>query len=313
MMLTQFHPQALLDIARLHQHRLRLIVIILLSLYLIAFAAKLTWRIIPEPKQSSTATQGRNSSSTATASQRGVDVNQIQRLALFGNAAAKPEDAAKLAVKDAPETRLNLTLTGAVTSSEANGGAAIIENKGRQNTYGIGEKIEGTNATLEQVQFDRVIIKNSGRHETLMLDGIDFNKDKSKPKTATVRQPSRRSSNEPRRARVRKVNEQAAEQLRDKPGSFTDFFSISPYSEDGKIVGYNVKPGKKPDLFESAGLNNGDIVVQINGLDVTDPQQATEAMGTLRSAQSIELTVTRDGEYMTLYLDMPEPDSGETN
>jgi len=29
-------------------------------------------------------------------------------------------------------------------------------------------------------------------------------------------------------------------------------------------------------------------------------------MGELRTAQSIELTVTREGEYITLYLDMPE-------
>ena len=72
------------------------------------------------------------------------------------------------------------------------------------------------------------------------------------------------------------------------------------------MAGYKVKPGKNPSLFESVGLQNGDIVIQINGLDLTDPAQAREAMGELRTAQSIELTVTREGEYITLYLDMPE-------
>ena len=72
------------------------------------------------------------------------------------------------------------------------------------------------------------------------------------------------------------------------------------------MIGYRVKPGKDASLFESVGLINDDVVIQINGLDLTDPAQARDAMGELRDAQSIELTVTRDGEYITLYLDMPE-------
>ena len=40
---------------------------------------------------------------------------------------------------------------------------------------------------------------------------------------------------------------------------------------------------------------------------MTDTQQSKEAMNDLRQAETIELTLTRDGEYITIYLEMPEP------
>lgn len=309
MTLSNVNPQQLYHFASQHQHQLRWLVIVVLSIYLIAFGAKLTWQIIPEPEQAKTATFKSGSQLNVTSVQRGGDIAQIQRLNLFGDAKAKPQKVAETVITEAPETRLNLTLTGVVASSNVSEGAAIIENRGKQATYGIGEKIEGTNATLDQVQNDRVIIKNAGRHETLMLDGLDYKKT-SQANAQVTRKPV-----EPSTTTTRQLSDEAleaTEQLRQKPGNFTDYISITPYSEEGQLVGYKVTAGKNPALFESAGLQAGDIIIQINGLDLTDRQQAMEAMGALRSAQSIELTVTRDGNYMTLYLDMPEPEQDDS-
>ena len=50
----------------------------------------------------------------------------------------------------------------------------MIANRGTQATYGINEEIEGTRAKLKAVLIDRVIIDNSGRDETLMLEGIEY-------------------------------------------------------------------------------------------------------------------------------------------
>ena len=58
---------------------------------------------------------------------------------------------------------------------------------------------------------------------------------------------------------------------------------------------------------KSAGLKAGDIVSQINGLDLTDIRQSQNALSELRTAQTIELTLIRDGSLTTLYLDLPEP------
>ncbi len=298
------NPQSLVVYLGQHQKQLHTIVVVLLSLYLIAFAAKLVWRIIPEPQLSATPTVSRAPVISSSSGKSGVNIAKIQQLNLFGNAAAKPAEPVA-EVTDAPETRLNLTLTGVVASSEQDAGTAIIENRGSQAVYGLGEKIEGTNATLQKVYNDRVIIKNGVRNETLMLDGIDYDEANRRREMQARNRPEPEELEED----TVELSEEALEAtaaLRERPASFTDFISISPKTEEGQLIGYQVSPGKEPELFKSAGLQAGDVITQINGLDLTDLQQSQEALSELRNAQNIELTIIRDGSLTTLYLDLPE-------
>ncbi|CAA0366954.1 MULTISPECIES: type II secretion system protein GspC [Alteromonas] len=298
------NPQSLVVYLNQHQKQLHTIVVVLLSLYLIAFAAKLVWRIIPEPQLSATPTVSRAPVISSPSGQNGVNIAKIQQLNLFGNAAAKPAEPVA-EVTDAPETRLNLTLTGVVASSEQEAGTAIIENRGSQAVYGLGEKIEGTNATLQKVYNDRVIIKNGVRNETLMLDGIDYDEANRRREMQARNRPEPEELEED----TVELSDEALEAtaaLRERPANFTDFISISPKTEEGQLIGYQVSPGKEPELFKSAGLQAGDVITQINGLDLTDLQQSQEALSELRNAQTIELTIIRDGSLTTLYLDLPE-------
>ena len=298
------NPHSLVVYLNQHQKQLHTIVVVLLSLYLIAFAAKLVWQIIPEPQLSATPTASRAPVISSSSGKGGVNIAKIQQLNLFGNAAAKPvEPVAE--VTDAPETRLNLTLTGVVASSEQDAGTAIIENRGSQAVYGLGEKIEGTNATLQKVYNDRVIIKNGARNETLMLDGIDY-EEANRRREAQARNRPAPEDDEDAEVELSDEALEATAALRERPASFTDFISISPKTEEGQLIGYQVSPGKEPELFKSAGLQAGDVITQINGLDLTDLQQSQEALSELRNAQNIELTIIRDGSLTTLYLDLPE-------
>jgi general secretion pathway protein C len=298
------NPHSLVVYLNQHQKQLHTIVVVLLSLYLIAFAAKLVWQIIPEPQLSATPTASRAPVTSSSSGKGGVNIAKIQQLNLFGNAAAKPvEPVAE--VTDAPETRLNLTLTGVVASSEQEAGTAIIENRGSQAVYGLGEKIEGTNATLQKVYNDRVIIKNGARNETLMLDGIDY-EEANRRREAQARNRPAQEDDEDAEVELSDEALEATAALRERPASFTDFISISPKTEEGQLIGYQVSPGKEPELFKSAGLQAGDVITQINGLDLTDLQQSQEALSELRNAQNIELTIIRDGSLTTLYLDLPE-------
>lgn len=297
------NPQSLVVYLGQHQKQLHTIVVVLLSLYLIAFAAKLVWRIIPEPQLSATPTVSRAPVISSPSGKSGVNIAKIQQLNLFGNAAAKPAEPVA-EVTDAPETRLNLTLTGVVASSEQEAGTAIIENRGSQAVYGLGDKIEGTNATLQKVYNDRVIIKNGVRNETLMLDGIDYDEANRRREMQARQRPAPKQEED--RSQLSEEALEATAALRERPASFTDFISISPKTEEGQLIGYQVSPGKEPELFKSAGLQAGDVITQINGLDLTDLQQSQEALSELRNAQNIELTIIRDGSLTTLYLDLPE-------
>jgi general secretion pathway protein C len=305
--------QSVISFVSQRQKTINLIVVAVLAIYLISYAARLTWRIAPVPANTAIQQQGFTNNGSQASRSSSINLNSIKRLNLFGqlNQQAGPQ-AKQEDVTDAPETNLNLVLTGVVASSEDNAGAAVIENKGSQQTYGIGEKIEGTNATLKQVFNDRVIIRNGPRNETLMLDGIDFNEANSQRQNSlTTTQPIASSPAAKNRRQLSQEALEASQQLRNQPATFTDFISVSPVSRQGKLQGYRLQPGKNPALFKAAGLKAGDIITEINGLNVTDPQQASEALGELRSSEALQLTVLRKDEYLTLYLDLPEPGNDE--
>ena len=291
-----------------NQQKINFLAVALLSIFLLSYAAELTWRVWPQPTEN-----GRleNISSGQPVilknSNSRLNLADIKRLNLFGDYNAEPLTEKK--VTDAPVTRLNLTLTGVVSSSIKDQGAAIIENRNQQQTYGIGEKIEGTNASLKEVYADRVIIKNGPSSETLMLDGVDYNKISKR----SVNQPSQApvtlsqpNTQDPERRTLSDDVIQASKELQDQPASFVDYIAVSPHLSNGELSGYRVSPGKKPALFEAAGLKSGDVITDINGLDLTDMQQALEAMNMLKKLQSLQMSIQREDEFITIYLDLPQ-------
>lgn len=291
-----------------YQQQINWLLIILLSLYLLAYAAELTWRFIPQTQNTSTSVSVTGTSGgIVTGGNSQLNLAKIKQLNLFGNLLAKPVE--EVEVTDAPVTRLNLTLTGVVTSSLQDQGAAIIENSGKQETYGLGEKITNTNATLKEVYRDRVIIKNGLASETLMLDGIDYSKPKIQVsddyQVEDIPDDRQQASGQPQRRTLSKDALEASRELQEQPANFTDFIAITPHRPAGELEGYRVSPGKKAALFEAAGLKAGDIVTEINGLDLTDMQQSLEAMGALREIQSLQMTINREGDLLTIYLDLP--------
>ena len=293
-----------------NQQKINVLVVALLAIFLLSYGAELTWRLWPQPTDNN---RLKNISSgqpvTPKNSNSRLNLADIKRLNLFGDYNAAPVEEKELTeVTDAPMTRLNLTLTGVVASSDKDQGAAIIENSNKQQTYGIGEKIEGTNASLKVVYADRVIIKNGQTSETLMLDGVDYNKRPNQINNQPRQAPAIRSQTNNSSTLRRTLSDdaiRASRELQDKPASFVDYIAVSPHRPNGELLGYRVSPGKKPALFKAAGLRSGDVITELNGLDLTNIQQALEAMNMLKELQSLQMTVQRKDELITIYLDLP--------
>lgn len=294
-----------------HQKNLNVLVVILLVIYLLAYAAELVWRLIPTPEEAAPQVAQTQVSSNASGKAQ-VNINAIKQLKLFGDPEVVEVVEAPV-IESAPETNLNLTLTGLVASTTETDGAAIIENNGEQNTYGIGDKVDNTNAIVKEVQRDRIIINNGGRFETLMLDGHDFdeaNKMAARQNQKKIPVPGPIAPKPKNRASVNRQldreNAEMARALRTSPAKFTDFISIQPFRQAGRIAGYKVNPGREPALFKAAGLRPNDVLTEINGLDLTDVQQSMQAMNMLRTADFLQITVSRNGEVTTLDLELPE-------
>jgi len=234
--------------------------------------------------------------SVSTANRTGFQVSDVLGMNLFGRYQQNAPIVKKEPVKqDAPVTRLNLTLVGVVASSSPQTSLAVITNRGKQNTYGLNEAIEGTRATLQAVYVDRVIIRNSGRDETLMLDGVKFSKEQ--PRQVPVKSVSKSSSPSSELGRIK-------QEILEKPQTLFSYIRLSQVKRDGKLVGYRVNPGKERALFDAVGLKANDLAVNLNGNDLTDPAVMAKLWTELSQATDFTLTVEREGQLHDIYIEL---------
>ncbi|WP_421291444.1 GspC family type II secretion system variant ExeC [Aeromonas veronii] len=248
-------------------------------------SAALTWRLLtlasPQTSQpwqpSAVAVNGQSNPR--------LELGEVSRLALFGKALPKAQAKAAVAA-NAPRTQLNAQLNGVLASSDPAKSIAIIAMSGIQNSYGIGDMIDGTQARIRQVYPDRVIIERDGRDETLMLDGEEYGK--PLPQTNTAPLGSLRS------------------ELMADPGKITDYLNISPVQVDGRMTGYRLNPGSNPEFFNQSGLQANDLAISINGLDLRDNMQAMQAMQQMAGATEMTVTVERQGEQFDIYVRLSE-------
>ncbi len=259
--------------------------------------ALLSWSFFPIPESQY---QWQAPQVTTTANSNKINTLKLQQLHLFGEAqrAQAPVKNNK-PVSAAPKTTLNLTLVGVVAASDPEYSSAIISSKGRQESYFVDSQIEGTEASIAEIYADRVILDVDGALQTLLLDGVD-NLQKNNQRVPPL------SREEPAETEVKPV-EVALDRsaILEDPGKLSDYIRISPYRRDGAVVGYRLRPGKDRTLFEQAGLENNDLAIELNGVDLTDTQQAFSLMKDFPTMTEISLTVDRNGQLHELYLSIP--------
>ena len=271
-------PTSMTDLTSLfsllaHKRVAQLVMAVLL-IYIANIFANITWSVVPQAQSSyNTAIKGGAQGYKNDRTNQTIDITKIQSLNLFGQSDEAAVEEPEIEVANVPETKLNLILSGLVASDDKSTSAAIIEYQGKQETYGVGDVILGTRANLEQVLMDRVLIKQSGRLETLMLDGFDYSQPAQKISTQGSSQNTGAQFNDSGVVdqRDNKALTASAKNLRQElandPAKISDYLRISPKRNDGKIIGYTLRPGKKPEFFKLSGLKAGDVAVEMNGYD----------------------------------------------
>ncbi|WP_350432015.1 type II secretion system protein GspC [Shewanella sp. H8] len=289
-------------------HKLLSAIVFWLGLIIVLLlAAQITWKLMPVSSQSAVWQPTPISASTA----KRIELAGVRNLLLFGrldNNNNKPKAEVVEQITDAPKTNLSIQLTGVVASTDEAQGLAIIESSGEQATYSLGDKIKGTSASLKEVYADRIIISNSGRYETLMLDGLKYSTQ------SEVNSQLQQAKVDRQVTRVdRRENERFSEELSDSrdemladPSKITDYLAISPVRNEDELAGYRLNPGKDAALFKQAGFQANDLAKSINGYDLTDMGQALEVMAQLPELTEMAVMVEREGQLVEIMFSLPE-------
>ncbi|CAM5199587.1 type II secretion system protein GspC [Alishewanella longhuensis] len=288
----------------------RAVVNLILVIFLAWLLAKLSWQLLPKPKQVLSVSPVQTSVNRVVPQ----DLTHLTRYPLFGK--AEPITAtAPAAVTEAPKTQLNVKLTGLVAvPARPEAGSAVIEHRGSEATYAVGDMLEGTRAKLHQVLDDRVLLEQSGRFETLMLDGVEFTRiaqanaglgREDNPELIASQEPILIA--EPIATGFNNPELQAQrDEIMAEPMKFFDYVRVTPVQRDGQLAGYRLMPGRDAAMFQQLGFQQGDLAIEINGVPLNDIQQAGRIINDLREASEAAIKIERDGEIRDILVSLSQ-------
>ncbi len=76
---------------------------------------------------------------------------------------------------------------------------------------------------------------------------------------------------------------------------------IVPSFKNGQANGFKLFSIRPDSLYSKIGVQNGDVIQSINGLDMNSPDKALEAYTKLRDAPSLDLQIERGGQTMSMH------------
>lgn len=268
--------------------------------------AGLTWRLTATPAAiDSSLIQRAPAASASTEPSGSGSLAVLNGWKPFGEPPAVTEQpVVPVAVVDAPDTTLNLNLFGvqARPGHPESGEAMISSGRGEQKVYFIGDTIEGGNgATLHSIYADRVLLNRGGRLETLRLP-VELQ--------ASANAPVQRPSLAPTPQAAAGGNASSLRDLiSDNASRFTEIIRPVPHAEGGQMIGFRLTPGRDREAFAALGLEPGDVLTEVNGMTLNDPQSAAQVFTALGETSMANLTVLRNGAPMVLAVDMTQIES----
>jgi len=282
--------------------RLPGIVALVFIVLLMQAVAAITWQLVPVPKLVPDLGQ---TSIAITQTQRPVahrsQAGEINQWHLFGKVEkTKPRPKLTESLETAPETRLNLKLSGVFASKNPKTARAIIaDSTGKEDAYAIGDEIPG-GAKLHQIMPDRVILEYRGRYETLKLPVSTSTADSGRSQRSRTSTRSRRSSRStrtqlPTTGETSALLKEYRNALINDPQKVMGLVRAQPYQKDGKLYGYRIRPGKDRQLLRKFGLRSGDVVTMVNGIPMNNPIKALEVLRDLSTATQVTVEVERNG------------------
>lgn len=202
--------------------------------------------------------------------------------------------------EDAPETTLNLTLTG--RTAGVNGTAILRTPDNKEGNYRLGDEIV-SGVTLQAVNKDFIVLDVDGE-----IQRLTFEKGEETGLLATTEEQEKNNS----KITVPRSGNQSvtpAAQSVVTSANVTSLFqnvSLRRVMKNGRLSGYSVKANRPGVDLSPYGFSKGDVVTAIGGTDITRGRPDFLALFE-KAAQSggTEVTVLRNGQTKTIKLGTP--------
>lgn len=244
-------------------------------------------------------------------------LNSVARWNLFGM--RQHAEPVQQSTQRAPETRLKLTLKGTLVREDANKSLAFVADaRGQQESYLVGESVPG-GAKITRIEPGYILIRRGAREERLTLEEekLQANQQTVQNQRA-VKTPAQRKSFIPAQSYTMKGGgsthispgldlSAVRERLRQDPVKIAQQVSATPVSENGKLIGYRLRPGREGQLLKQLGVQSQDVITEVNGRALNNPAELFAVLKDLQTGTNFRVTLIRNGQPMNLNVDLRSP------
>ena len=168
-------------------------------------------------------------------------------------------------------------------------------------------KLIGQNALVHYVSQKRVyLIVEGTRFEYIQIPGAD---DPKKPELAPIVEPLA-AGLPPEDGDVAKgvrctgaqceVDRSLVDKMLNNTAALATAARFVPSVKDGRANGFKLYAIRPTSIFGKIGLQNGDTIKSINGMEMSSPDQALAVYSKLRTASHLTVSLDRRGETITL-------------
>ena len=192
---------------------------------------------------------------------------------------------------------INLVLIGTVAGPKELSYAIFKDPSGIQEVFRAGENIYGV-GRLYRVRKDKVLIRRADRITEIPIEDIvKVREVKAQPQN-TGASPSSFAQRIGRGSYI--VDQARLQQMIANPGQMMTDARLRPNTAGGREEGFvlgEVKPGG---IYQSLGLQDGDVLLRINEYDISNPERALQAFTALKGLDRVQIDLIRAGARMTM-------------
>lgn len=229
------------------------------------------------------------------------DYDIILRNQPFGSPAGQIQSLAPIVNNTPPPS--DLKLIGTIVGSPAYSYAIFATKDGKQEVFKRDESVFGT-GVLAKIELYKVFIRQNNQlteipmADVFMINMADVFMINDFPSTPD-------GPGSPQFVRMvgegsYVIEQRALHQILDNSNRIMTDARLSPHMVGNKQEGFVLNQIKKNGLYDSLGLEAGDVLLGINNYNITNPVNVLQAFTALRGMDRIQLYIIRGGENIAM-------------
>lgn len=202
---------------------------------------------------------------------------------------------------DPVKSTINAKLLGTMVSTNDKYSFATVTENGKKepSNYRIGDMIAGV-AKIYQIERNRVYFTNAGRKEYLEVDRLPSIYRTPPPSSAA---PAASSGVKIDGNKVTVSKAKVDSTLQDLNQVIQQARMVPNY-ENGQVDGFKIFGIRSGSIFQDLGLQNGDVINNINGTQIDSLEKALPMLQLLKTESSYTIDITRKGAKQTMSINI---------